>query len=112
MAEPIHYEIGSPAGLAEAERRIDEAAATGAETLDLGGLGLVELPERWPALPGVKTLFLGYPEAVWEKPSFQRTEEDKKLFNVVRSLPAALLKALPRPEGDDVPEFVRFNVCA
>ena len=98
MAEPIHYEIGSSAGFAEAERRIAEAAATRAETLDLGGLGLVELPKEWPDLPDVKTLFLGYPEAVTEKPSYERSKEGKKLCNAVKTLPAALFKAFPHLE--------------
>ena len=47
---PKIYPIGSAEGLAEAERRIAEAKRTGATELDLGGLGLEEVPSTLPAL--------------------------------------------------------------
>jgi hypothetical protein len=45
--------------LAEAERRIEEARKTQAESLDLGDLALSELPASLGDLPRLKALFLG-----------------------------------------------------
>jgi internalin A len=45
--------------LTEAERRIEEARRTGAEVLDLGDLGLRELPASLGELPRLKALYLG-----------------------------------------------------
>jgi hypothetical protein len=45
--------------LAEAERRIEEARRTQAESLDLGDLALSELPAGLGDLPHLKTLHLG-----------------------------------------------------
>ena len=45
MVDHKIYELGSKEGLAEALRRISEARETGAEKLDLAGLGLTELPD-------------------------------------------------------------------
>lgn len=45
--------------LAEAERRIEEARRTQAETLDLGDLALSELPASLGELPYLKALYLG-----------------------------------------------------
>ena len=46
------YPIGSAEGRAEADRRIAEANNTGATELDLGGLGLIEIPAGLFALRG------------------------------------------------------------
>ena len=45
--------------LAEAERRIEEARRTKAESLDLGDLVLSELPASLGDLPHLKKLYLG-----------------------------------------------------
>jgi internalin A len=45
--------------LAEAERRIEEARRTQAESLDLGDLALRELPAGLKGLPHLRTLYLG-----------------------------------------------------
>ncbi len=53
--------IKSP-GLLEACRRIEVAARGKAEELDLGGLGLTEIPEELYALTHLKVLYLGAPK--------------------------------------------------
>lgn len=54
--------------LAEAKRRIEEARRTGAESLDLGDLGLRELPASLRDLPYLRALYLGraYPTETGE----------------------------------------------
>lgn len=58
MKKPVKYEPGSTAGLEEAKRRISAAASASADTLNLGGLGLIELPAEVPNLTSVKVLYL------------------------------------------------------
>lgn len=104
QSEPI-YELGSEDGLAEARRRIAEAAKNETDTLDLGGLGLVDLTpllDDLPRLPSVCTLYLGPAESVRQKPSFDRTEADKKRYNAVETLPAALFDEFPRLQRLDL----------
>jgi internalin A len=48
-----------PPNLAEAERRIDEARKTHADSLDLGDLALREMPGSLGELPHLRTLYLG-----------------------------------------------------
>ena len=105
MADHRIYEPGSAEGLTEARRRIAEAAKTEADTLDLGGLGLVDLTpllDGLPPLPAVHTLNLGPAEPVREMPYFERTEADKKLCNAVETLPAALFDLFPRLQELDL----------
>lgn len=80
--------------IAEARRRIAEAKRIGAEELDIGGLGLTEIPEELLELTQLKVLYLGLPKAAAEKPYLRRTEEDKKSCNAVRALPPALFTSL------------------
>ena len=82
-------------GIDEARRRIAEAARTGATVLDLGGLGLTEVPEELYALGQLKRLYLGAAEGVREKSYFALTQEDKKKCNALKTLPSALLTSLP-----------------
>ncbi len=99
------YEPDSDEGLVEALRRIAEAADSGADTLDLGGLGLVDfyrlLPDL-PSLPNVCVLYLGPAEPVREKPYFALSEEDKKLCNALRKLPTRFLNSFPHLEHLDL----------
>ena len=88
MAEK-YYPEGSPEGRGEALRRIAEAKAAGAEELDLGGLGLTEVPVELFDLAQLKVLYLGLVPEAAKKPDWQRTQEDKKTCNAVSALPAA-----------------------
>jgi internalin A len=83
------------AGIDEARRRIAEAARTGATVLDLGGLGLTEVPEELYALRQLEVLYLGAAEGVRDKPFWEHTHEDKKKYNALRALPPALFLSLP-----------------
>ncbi len=89
-----YYPEGSPEGLAEARRRIAEARRTDAEELDIGGLGLAEVPAELFELGQLKVLYLGLPKTAAEKPWWQRTQDDKKTCNAVRALPPALFASL------------------
>jgi hypothetical protein len=73
-----YYPEGSAEGLAEARRRIAKAKRTGAEELDLGGLGLVEVPAELFEATQLKVLYLGLPKAAAEKPWWRRDHEEKK----------------------------------
>ena len=88
----------SGSGEAEALRRIEEARQTGAEVLDLGGLGLTEITdeliEKLASLGQLPTLHLGLAKGVAEKSYYARTNEDEKLCNAVRVLPPALFSVL------------------
>jgi len=86
--------IKSP-GLLEACRRIEVAARGKAEELDLGGLGLTEIPEELYALTHLKVLYLGAPKHLQKIAYWRRTQEDRKKYNAVRALPPALFTSLP-----------------
>jgi hypothetical protein len=62
---------GSP-GLLEACRRIEVAARSKAEELDLGGLGLTEIPIELYALTHLKVLYLGAPKHLQEIQYWER----------------------------------------
>ena len=81
--------------LQEARRRIEAAAREGAEELDLGGLGLTEIPEELYALTHLKVLYLGVPENLQKIPYWWRSEKDKKRCNAVSELPPAFFTSLP-----------------
>ena len=53
-----YYPEGSAEGLAEARERIAEAARSGAEQLDIGGLGLTDVPEALFELGQLRVLNL------------------------------------------------------
>jgi hypothetical protein len=89
------YPEGSEEGLAEVRRRIAEAKRKAAEELDIGGVGLTEVPEELFALGQIKALYLGLPKAAAETPYNLRTEEDRKSHNAVSALPPALFASLP-----------------
>ena len=80
-------------GLEEARRRIEIAAREQATELDLGGLGLTEIPEELYELSHLRVLYLGTPKEIAEKPYWTRTLADKR--NAVRALPPALFISLP-----------------
>jgi hypothetical protein len=82
-------------GLLEARRRIEVAARGKAEELDLGGLGLTEIPEELYALAHLKVLYLGAPKYLQKIPYWKRTQEDQKKRNALRALPPALFTSLP-----------------
>jgi hypothetical protein len=82
-------------GPEEARRRIDMAARDGAEELDLGGLGLSEIPEELYALTHLKILYLGKAKDVKNTPYWKRSEVDQKRRNAVRTLPPAFFTSLP-----------------
>ena len=91
-----YYPEGSPEGRAEALRRIAEARSAGKEELDLGGLGLTEVPVELFDLAQLKVLYLGLlPEAA-NKDYWERSQEDKKACNAVSALPAAFFTSLRR----------------
>jgi Leucine-rich repeat (LRR) protein len=90
-----YYQEGSAEGLAEALRRITEAKRVSAEELDIGGLGLTEIPPELFELPQLKVLYLGLHADVANLPYYERTEKDKKTCNAVRALPPALFTSLP-----------------
>jgi Leucine-rich repeat (LRR) protein len=86
-------------GISEALRRVEVARKAGAEELDLGGLGLAEITEdlvaKIASLDQIKVLYLGLSKKAANKPHYNRTDEDKKLCNVVRALPIILFNSLP-----------------
>jgi Leucine-rich repeat (LRR) protein len=95
-AKIVFYPIGSPEGVAEAERRIATAAREGATELDLGGLGLEEIPYSLLELKQLDTLYLGLPKDASEKPYPEGTKKDKKSRNAMSALPPAFFKSLLR----------------
>jgi internalin A len=73
----------------EAERRIESAGATGATYLDLGDLGLDELPESLGRLEGLQELFLGgefRAEDGQVKYAWDRLEVDVREFGPIAAL--------------------------
>jgi internalin A len=88
------FPIGSAEGLAEARRRVAEAKRTGAEELDLGGLGLTTIPDELLELTQLKVLYLDLRAEAARMPLYVRTEEDKKTCNAVSALPPALFTSL------------------
>jgi Leucine-rich repeat (LRR) protein len=77
-----------PLKLAEAERRIEEARRTQAESLDLGDLALYELPTSMGGLPHLKALYLGMirptEEGDLEHDYFRTRPEFTDLSNLTR----------------------------
>ena len=87
--------VGSEEGIDEARRRIADAKRSRAEELDIGGLGLVTVPEELSELGQLKVLYLGLPKEAADKPYRARTEENTKSCNAIRELPPALFGSLP-----------------
>jgi Leucine-rich repeat (LRR) protein len=87
-------------GMAEARRRIEAAARDKSGELDLGGLGLTEIPaelcdpQRYD-LSRVRTLWLGAPKALQKTPYSARSAEDQRKSNAVSVLPPTLFTSLP-----------------
>ena len=77
-------------GFAEAERRIAVCVAEKSESLDLGGLGLQDLPPGIAKLTWLKYLFLGPDADARNKPHLIGLSRDKKSCNALRALPDAL----------------------
>ena len=91
---PHRFAIGSPEGLAEALQRIANAKNIGADELDLGGLGLTEVPEELFELTQLKVLYLGLPKPAAEKAPGRRTWGDREACNAVKVLPPAFFASL------------------
>ena len=99
MTESPFYAIGSAEGFAEAKRRIAQAVRTGADGLDLGGLGLTEIPGELMELgQQLKVLYLDVAKDVRENPSLQFRNDVKKKCNAVSELPPAFFTSLHRLE--------------
>jgi Leucine-rich repeat (LRR) protein len=92
-SKPQVFLVGSAEGEAEAGRRIADAQRTGATELDLGGLGLVRIPENLLALGQLRVLYLGLPKELSDKPYYLRAE--KEAYNDIGVLPPALFNSLP-----------------
>ena len=88
--------IAKLTGIDEARRRIADAARANAIVLDLGGLGLTEVPEELYALSQLEVLYLGAAQGVREEPYWDLPQEYKKQCNAVSALPPALFTSLPR----------------
>src|SRR6185503_21192243 len=87
------YPVGSAEGIAEARRRIAKAKHTAAKELDMGGLGLVEVPEELLELEQLKVLYLGVPKTSAKMPYFLDKLEISS--NALKTLPSAIFTALP-----------------
>ena len=74
----------------EARRRIAKAKMMKAKELDLGGLGLVEVPEDIAELPWLTRLYLGPDARVRKKSVPWLSEDEKKTCNAMRMLPRAI----------------------
>jgi Leucine-rich repeat (LRR) protein len=81
-------------------KRIAEANKSRAEELDLGGLGLTEVPPELTELPWLKRLFLG-PD---EKARKEYVELKKRKINALTKLPSKLFPPLPNLELLDLSE--------
>jgi Leucine-rich repeat (LRR) protein/GTPase SAR1 family protein len=89
---PRIFPIGSAEGRAEAERRIAEAQSTGATELDLGGLGLEEIPVGLLALSQLQVLYLGLRKKTAKELYYLCTVE--RACNAMRALPPTLFTSL------------------
>ncbi len=89
-------------GIDEARRRIAEAARTNATVLDLGGLGLTEVPEELYALGQLKGALsrgmaatMSAKSRIWNR----LLTEDKRKCNAMGALPPALFTSLASPHS-------------
>ena len=90
--ELIFYEKGSSEGLKEALRRIEEVRNSKVTTLDLGGLGLTEVPEQLMELGWLEELYLGLPMSMVTE---LLVEMDKKKLNWITVIPGKLCLNMP-----------------
>ena len=81
-------------GLQEARHRIGVAARDKDEELDLGGLGLTDIPEELFALTQLKVLYLGVPKHVHPLRFVERTARHRKMCNALEAIPPALFTSL------------------
>lgn len=100
MTRPIAWD--QETGFAEARRRIKVCGETRSDTLDLGGLRLMQVPEELRELTWLKRLYLGGNAEVREKPHLGWQDGGKNRCNALRALPGALFPALARLDALDL----------
>ena len=87
--------------IAEARRRIARAKSARAIGLDLGGLGLVDIPDKIEQLTWLTRLYLGHHADARGRPYLGLTKADKERCNALTTLPRSVT-ALPKLEHLDL----------